>query len=259
MWSELRICFLEFDDVMARLFHSKWDQIVHNSIIKQTRLKTFELKAQTIEYERASNQGEKGDMLQTASEELEARHFPKYDKQDWYEILAQNIYENLNHKWRNYVFGHADREAALYDIVRRTLKEEDYKVYLTFNRTRERWPDLYAAKPGHFHGVNAIAVDGKVSFNEFKRYLEQCTSFAKYSNKVFVAVTPGLVAEVGMRRAESISSGEREFQKMLEDVRSGAYVIDMTSKYTIKKSDAADSEVVDKEERDQRLRILGYH
>jgi len=244
---------------MTRLFRSGWDQEIHKSIVTQTQLKAFELKAQTKEYERARNQGQKSGMLQAASEELEARNFPKYEKHHWYEILAQSIYDNLNQKWRNYVFGHTDSEKELYDVVRRTLRGEDYKVYLTFNRTRERWPDLYAAKPGRFHGVNTVSVDGKVSYNEFKRYLEQCTAFARYSNKVFVAVTPGLVAEVGMRRAESLAHGEQEFLKMLGDVGSGAYVVDMTFKDTLAKMDAEDSEAMNKEERDQRLRILGHY
>jgi hypothetical protein len=244
---------------MTRLFRSGWDQIVHKSIVKQTQLKAFELKAQTIEYERATNQGQRGDMLRAASEELEARGFPRYEKHHWYEILAQNIYDNLNQKWRNYVFGHTEKEENLYGVVRGALRKENYKVYLTFNRTRERWPDLYAAKPGTLHGVNAVSVDGKVSFNEFKRYLEQCTAFARYSNKVFVAATPGLVAQVGMHRTESIAHGEKEFRQMLEDVGSGAYIVDMTFRDTMSKIDAPDSEALDRQERDQRLRILGYY
>jgi hypothetical protein len=233
--------------------------VVHKSTITQTQLKAFEFKAQTKEYERARSQDEKFEMLKAASEELESRDFPKYEDHYWQEILAQNIYIDLNRKWRDYVFGHTEREHDLYDIMRRELGREDYKVYRTFNRMRERWPDLYAAKPGRVYGVNTVSVDGKVSFNEFKRYLEQCTAFSRYSNRVFVATTPGFVAEVGMRRAESIARGEKQFREMLEDVGSGAYVIDMTSKHTIEKLDAADSESLDKQDRDQRLRILGYY
>jgi len=255
----LKVCFLEFDEIVNRLFRSGWDQEVHKAMITQTQLKAFELKAQIKEYERARNREEKAHMLRTASEELESRRFPKYEKHYWYEILAQNIYRILNQKWRNYVFGHVDREAELYAVVRGGLDREDYKVYPTFDRMREKWPDLYAARRGRFgHGVNTVSVDAKVSYNEFKRYLEQCTGFARYSNKVFVAATPGLIADVGMRRAESMAHGEKQFRQMLEDVGSGAYVVDMTIQGIIAKIDAADSEDLDKQEQDQRLRILGY-
>lgn len=255
----MKVCFLELDEIVNRLFRSGWDQVVHKAIITQTQLKAFEFKAQIKEYERARNREEKVRMLRTASEELESRHFPKYEKHDWSEIFAQNTYRILNQKWRNYVFGHADREAKLYPVAWWGLGQEDYKVYSTFNRMREKWPDLYAAKPARFgHGVNTVSVDAKVSYNEFKRYLEQCTGFARYSNKVLVAVTPGLIADVGMRRAESIAHGENQFRQMLEDVGSGAYVVDMTIHDIVAKIDAADSEDLDKQEQDQRLRILGY-
>jgi hypothetical protein len=255
----LKVCFLEFDEIVNRLFTSGWDQEVHRTIIVQTQLKAFELKAQKKEYERAKNRQEKALMLRAASEELQSRRFPKYENHYWYEILAQNVYNVLNRKWRNHVFGHRDRESELYPVALWKLGQENHRVYRTFNRMREKWPDLYAAKHGRLgYGVNTASVDAKVSYSEFKRYLEQCTGFARYSNKVYVAVTPGLIADIGNRRAESIAHGEKEFRRMLEDVGSGAYVIDMTIRDIIAKIDASDSEDLDKQEQEQRLRILGY-
>lgn len=131
-------------------------------------------------------------------------------------------------------------------------------VYNTSSRREARWPDLYAVKRGILGRKKTISIDAKVNYSEFKRLHEQCANFARYSNKVFVATTPGLVAEAGMQdpEAQAVAYGEQAFMRLVRPF--GAYLIDTTSKEIWKVLDASESEDLVKEEQDRRLRILGY-
>jgi hypothetical protein len=206
------------------------------------------------------NRQERADEIVEAAKYLEGVGLDMFKGQDWKEIMIQQLYDVARHRPLSYkkIFGHTDNEADLHSKIRWYLQRERYTVYVTANLKRERWPDLYAVKSGHFRGFNTMAIDAKAKYSEFSRFIEQSTTFLKYSNNVYVCTTPGMVAEVGMKQANSVAHAEKEFKRMLETARAGAYVVDLTGNVTRKVSDGYDSEQINETEKRRRLQFLGY-
>jgi len=254
------ICFLESETMFTRLLRSRFHSDVHESILGEARLKPTEEAALLKEYDRTGNMEKRMKMLENASKMLESRHAPFYKNHTWEEILAQHIYKAVNQSRAfNDIFGHVVNEDELYGMLRNHLKRDGYTVYETYDlRGGGRWPDLYAVKRGRLGGIRTISVDAKVNYDAFKRLHEQCATFARFSNQVFVATTPGMVAEVGVEQEYSVAHGEAAFKRLVEPAGAGAYVIDMASKEISKAFEASGSRELDKEERNGKLRYLEY-
>ena len=257
----MTICFLDFEDLFGRMFRTKSEYGVYRAIIRSSGLKLAVAQTNIKTFHQTRNGQERANELVDAAEHLHAVGLPMFRGLDWKEILIQYLYETVKGRPAalRTIFGHTDNEASLYSKIKWYLqREENFAVRVTANLKRERWPDVFGVKSGTFGGFNTLAVDAKAKYSEFSRFLEQCTMFLKYSNHVSVCTTPGMVAEVGMKQASLVAHGEKEFKRMLESAKAGAYIIDLTGNVTWKVSGGPDSEYINDTEKRRRLQILGY-
>jgi len=256
----MTICFLEFDAIWERMFRSKLEYPVYESLIERLALKGDDAQISIRSFNKGTGQ-DRADYLVEAAKNLEAKHLGIYEGHDWEEIVAQHVYREVERHPLLYdrVFGHTKDEATLYSKIRGYLQREgEYDAYVTADSKRERWPDVFCAKPGRIRGTYTVSIDAKVRYSEFARFLEQCTMFSRYSNHVFVCTTPGMIAEVGMKRRGAIANGEKEFKSMLDTVGAGAYVIDLQGgRDAIRRvHDGSDSQNLDEREKARRLEML---
>ena len=251
----MTVCFLSFDKILSRVL--KWEHSlnIYKVLLDKYGEKESEKKPLIKEYETANRKG-KGELLRDSARKVRKRGLTQYEGYDWEDILSELIFERTNRKWRNIVFGHTDNEEDLYPLLRRYLKsEKGFEIHPTYDFKKERWPDLYGVRWGRLWGKRTIAVDAKVSYNQFGRFLDQATNFVKYSHEVYLGATPGLVAEIGAV-LDGIATSEEMLVEKLRRVSAGAIVVDMTDREIVKKIDTGESGLLDKQHLDRRLRIL---
>jgi hypothetical protein len=249
------------------MFALRLEHRVHKSIIDSSRLDATEAQLSVRKYDGVSNREERQALITASAKRLESSHQAIYKGLEWREILIQHLYEAVSSHPELYkrVFGHADEEAELYPRMKRYLEGKRYTVFPTDKmRKLGSWPDLYAVKgtKGALVGKNTISIDAKVSYDQFKRFLQQSKLFSPYSNQVFACTTPGMIAELGMRIHKSVARGEKEFKDMLDIVGAGAYVIDFTRRKgdEVRKvhNASGDNRFFERSEQKKRLEFLGY-
>ena len=251
----MTVCFLSSDTIVWRLLKSGYDLDIYKALLEEYREKEPEKKPLIKEYENA-NRERQSDLLKDAARKVRKCGHPRYEGYDWEDILSEIMFKRTNRKTRNYVFGHTDSEEKLYPLLGQYLRtEERFKVRRTHDFKKESWPDLYGVKWPRFRGERTIAVDAKVSYDQFKRFLDQATNFAKYSHEVYLGATPGLVAEIG-RKSAGIATAEETLQEKLKSVSAGTIIVDVTAREIVKKIDAGDSGLLDRQHLKRHVRVL---
>ena len=251
----MTVCFLSSDTIVWRVLKSGYDLDIYKALLEEYREKEPEKKPLIKEYQNA-NKERQSDLLKDAARKVRKCGLSRYKGYEWEDILSEVVFKNANKKTRNDVFGHTDNEKELYPLLAKYLKnKEGFKVHPTHDIKKESWPDLYGVKRPHSWRERTVAVDAKVSYDQFKRFLDQATNFAKYSREVYLGATPGLVAEIG-RRFDGIATAEEMLQEKLKSVSAGAIIVDATAEEIVKKIDAGDSELLDKQHLKRHVRVL---
>jgi len=247
--------FLSFEEVFQRFLRSGFDSVVYKTMLEAYHKKP-EVDLHLREYNAAAR-SQAIELLEECAKELADYNLPKYKDYTWQGILVEKIVDAVNPKWKNIIFGHCDSEDRLYPVIRRFLKREYDAVYPTYDKKREGWPDFFCLKKGWLGGIKTtVAVDAKVDYGQFKRFLDQATNFMKYADYVFLATTPGLVIEIGEKNRSAVW-GESILREKLESVDIGYIIVDMTSGEVVTTKGGEKSSYLDKEEKERRLRMLG--
>lgn len=221
-----------------------------------TLLGTRESTTELREYG-TMNRDQRKEQLIQAAKRLQRRRSRRYRGYNWEQILAEEIYYKLNRKWRDHVYGHTPTERKLYPIVKWVLRDQFEKVYDTHENMGDRWPDIYAVKRS-LGRIQTVSIEAKTRYSEFKRFHEQSFIYAKHSNRVYLAATPGLVAEAGKRLGQGLGQGERQFKKFVEEAKAGIYLVDYTARDARKITDPPENDRFDKTQQKQILTLIGY-
>ncbi len=217
-----------------------------------------DMQSKMRDYDRMTK-AEKAAELMKASKCLEKKRLDKYGKHYDYEILCEHAVEALEDSPRifNEVFGHVKDENKLYDPVRKYLKKEYSIEFQTDHLKRESWPDFFAFDKGW--GTDLVAVDAKTQFNEYKRFLNQASNFMRYSDKVFLAATPGLVIEIGRKAKELGAYGSQILEQNLTRACIGLLIVDMTARSVKMQIEAKKHSILDREEQGRCIRKLEHY
>jgi len=251
----LEYAFIQISEILNRLFKSGYDSIVYRSILEKFHSKD-EVRIHLKEYN-SSRKQDKLELLEKAAKHLERKGLDKYRNYYSHEILCEEIAETVKaRKWFNYIFGHTDSEEKLYPLIKKYLKGQYTKVFETYDKKGEKWPDFFAIKKKLLGGRELVAVEAKAKFSEYKRFLNQSRIFMRYSDYVFLAATPGFVVEVGHKVRGKSAYGVSILQEDLGKDGIGLLVVDMTSKNVNSYFDISESELLDEEEKKKCLRKL---
>jgi len=252
----MEYAFIQVDDIVERLLVSDYDSIVYKSLLERFHSKD-DAKIHLKEYN-SSRRSSKTELLYQAAKHLKGKGLEKYRNYEAYDILCDEIAETVTvPKWFNRIFGHTDSEDNLYPHVRRYLKRQYERVFETFDMKGEKWPDFFAIKKKMLGGVDLVAIEAKAKYNEYKRFLNQARSFLRYSDKVFLAATPGFVVEVGQGVKGKPAYGANILEEELKKDNIGLLVIDMTAEKVKECFGAGGSDFLSREEKERTLRKLG--
>lgn len=84
------------------------------------------------------------------------------------------------------------KEADLLAPIAKHYREQDYEVYREVPMGRKRVDALCHKKGGFFRSEHLIAVELKNDLAEFKRGIDQMTTYADYAHAVYLACTPAM-------------------------------------------------------------------
>lgn len=130
----------------------------------------------------------------------------------WYqvpklEVLAAAIFDSdLPKRHVLQLFSDQKTEAALCPPVTRYLAAKGYSVYDEVPMGTKRADVVGLKEGGWFSSVEAVAVELKNELSQLSRGLDQMTTFAEHSNKVYLACTPSLAAQYLQKHAEGRST-----------------------------------------------------
>jgi len=251
--------YLEVDEILRRLLNTSRHSSVYRLLLEHTRMTNTDMQNNMRDYDRLTNT-EKARRLMEASASLRKKGLDMYERHYDHELLCEHIVETLEDSPRvfNYVFGHVEDESELYDSIRKYLKREYSIAFHTDHLKREGWPDFFACDKG-WGEKNLVAVDAKTQFNEYKRFLNQASTFMRYSDRVFLATTPGLVIEIGRKITELAAYGSQTLENVLNNARIGLLVVDVTGGSVTRQINAQKHSSLDREEQDRCIKKLEYY
>jgi len=152
--------------------------------------------------------------------EAQIDHFRRTPTSVWYgvpvfEVMAASLWRTNDDQFyrdkgllsrklvRREWFSGVSEEDDLRVPIAKWLKKQDYEPYMEIPLGSARVDVLGCSKPGLLNSRRFVAVELKNDYEQFKRALNQMSTFAEYTNAVYMACTPDFAAEYSDRQAES--------------------------------------------------------
>lgn len=188
--------FPHFEDISRRIFKSKYDKAVFKKLVDEW-LHDKQFSEKIKEYEKKKSE-EKTKVLLNYAKKLSLSMLEAFHGKKPEEIVIEAIIELIDEKvipikWRDYIFGHSDKEDELYPLVEKGILEKHSKVKYSVRAYSRKDlpfgnPDFVFLEKGMI-GERIIAVDAKANKEALKNFFNQALNYANCYDVIYLATT----------------------------------------------------------------------